>query len=191
MKYEDLIGPFLGPGFSYREIVQVGNSRKGMPPERLRPNLGPALIVANTLRTRMLERGVVGLRVNAAYRATGGAKNSQHKFNRALDLDLMSGNYDKTAEYYEEAVRLWCEMGGADGSHPIGLGLYCAARQIGGIRVHIDVGLRARTWQMIGAKAIKPWVVGGRNVPLARYLADRHGWRVPAEDDDHTGAELA
>jgi hypothetical protein len=99
-------------------------------------------------------------------------------------------DYDQTAAYYEEAVRLWCETGGAEGTFAMGLGLYCGARATGGIRVHIDVGLRARTWQMVGPNSIKPWVVDKRNVPLARYLAHANGWEPPVVDDDHEGGEL-
>lgn len=192
MSYEASTAALLAPGFTYAELVNPSKHNKQLPPESLQPNIGPALILANTLRARMLERfpTLAGIKLAAAYRPKGGASKSQHKFNRALDLDLFPADYDKTGAWYEEAVRLWCETGGAEGTFAMGLGLYCGPRSTGGIRVHVDVGLRARTWQMQGTKSIRPWVVAGRNVPLARYLAHKRGWSPPVDEDDHEGAEL-
>ena len=113
----------------------------------------PTLRLANVLRERVLAIGGRGLRVAAAYRPTGGASRSQHKKNAALDLDLLSDDYHLTAEFYREAVRLWCEVGA---ELDVGLGLYCGAGRRGGIRVHIDTGARCRTWQLSGRAYIRP-----------------------------------
>ena len=113
MTYADTLAPELGRGFSYGEIVKPGSTRHAMPPEYMWRRLLPTLGLANELRARMqARRTIAGLRVNAAYRPRGGAANSQHKFNRALDLDLLPGDAKtpgmQTA-YYEEAVKLWID----------------------------------------------------------------------------------
>jgi uncharacterized protein YcbK (DUF882 family) len=145
----------LGRGFAYSEIVSVkALHRKLRPPRSMQGSMIPTLQFANVLRDRMVEEGARGLRVAAAYRPIGGAKGSQHRKNRALDLDLLPGNYDLTAVYYEVAVRTWQEW--VAQGHETGLGLYCPEGARGGIRVHVDIGYRTRTWQLWRGKYVQP-----------------------------------
>lgn len=151
------------PGFAPGEIVQfrgAAQTRKAMPPRRLWSRIGPTLDAANLLRTRMVAHGASGLILRAAYRPRGGAPNSAHKSNAAVDLDLMARDvarfhelgFDLRAIYAEEAVRLWCEHGAA--MH-IGLGLYGPAGRDWTWRVHLDT-VRCRTWQHAGARLVRP-----------------------------------
>lgn len=146
-EYRSILTPQLGKGFEFGELVKPGNRRLEVPPtERLMRRMLATLELANELRARMVAIGCKGLRINAAYRPKGGAALSQHKYNRALDLDLLQPDYDKKAVYYEEAVKLWVEAA----KHAyIGLGFYCPGDACAGIRVHIDVGGygHSRTWQ--------------------------------------------
>jgi hypothetical protein len=175
------------PGFAPSEIVQLSGaaaSRKGMPPRRLWDRIAPTLIVANDLRRRMIAHGATGLLVRAAYRPSGGASNSAHKSNAALDLDLIPGDVarikllgvDLRSLYAEEAVRLWCESGAV---LRIGLGLYGPAGRDWTWRVHIDT-TRCRSWQHAGSRIVRP--------PSTVTIAKRLGLRLPTdtetEDDD-------
>jgi hypothetical protein len=145
----------LGRGFEYHEIVSIkALYRKLKPPQKMWDRMVPTLRFAADLRARMLDEGAAGLRVAAAYRPVGGAKGSQHKQNRALDLDLLPGNYDLTVVYYEIAVAIWQHWVGE--GHEVGLGLYCPEGAKGGIRVHVDIGYRTRTWQLWRGKYVKP-----------------------------------
>jgi hypothetical protein len=144
--YAACLASSLSPGFSINELVN-GTRTKMLPPEHMWDRMKRPLQLANALRDVMKEKhGAPGLRVNAAFRPVGGARNSMHKMNRALDLDLLPGDYKLTHVYYEEAVRLWCTLGRDE---PIGLGLYCPGDACNGIRVHIDSGFypRSRHWQ--------------------------------------------
>lgn len=169
------------PHFKPGEIL-ANVYNKSLPPPKLWNNIVAPLFVANLLRARMARYEIDGLRVNAAYRPEGGASNSQHKHNRALDLDLLPSDVKRIPglknTYYREAVALWCELGGDTGDYPMGLGLYCGAKLKGGIRVHIDIGYRARTWQLSGKNYIKP--------PLARRLAAELNLTPPVAEDDHS-----
>ena len=167
----------LGRGFVFKEIVRPfyadvrGRFRE--PPRRLWTRIVPTLAVANDLRRRVCldpvgDVRLRGLRVAAAYRPKGGARRSQHKSNAALDLDLLPGDLRHTRWFYEQAVRLWCEYGA---ELQMGLGLYCSSRARGGMRVHIDTGFKARTWQISGGRSLRPFVHLGRPVPLAVDLA--------------------
>jgi hypothetical protein len=150
-----------------------------MPPRRLWERIAPTLIVANNLRARMIAQGATGLLVRAAYRPSGGASNSAHKSNAALDLDLIPGDVarikllgsDLRAIYAEEAVRLWCEHGAA---MRIGLGLYGPAGRDWTWRVHIDT-TRCRTWQHAGSRVVRP--------PAAHRIASRLGLALPTGID--------
>lgn len=145
-EYADSLASALAPGFSIDEIVN-GSRTKILPPKHLWPYMRRTLQIANILRDVMkTKHGAHGLRVNAAYRPEGGARNSMHKSNRALDLDLLPGDYELTRVYYEEAVRLWCDLGRYEA---IGLGLYCPGDACQGLRVHLDTGYypRSRHWQ--------------------------------------------
>lgn len=170
------------PGFAPGEIVQftgAAASRKAMPPRRLWARMADTLDVANELRKRMIAHGATGLLVRAAYRPHGGAANSAHKTNAALDLDLIPGDvarikllgYDLRAIYAEEAVRLWCEHGA---EHDIGLGLYGPAGRDWTWRVHIDT-TRCRTWQHAGSRVVRP--------PAAHGIAARLGLALPTDTD--------
>lgn len=128
------------------------------------------LQLANLLRERMLLRGARGLRIQAAFRPLGGVKTSAHKHNRALDLDLLPGDFtpELKAAFYEEAVKLYCELGHAE---VLGLGLYCARGKQAGLRVHLDAGhgFKSRTWQ--GVPSIRP--------PACHVIATRLGLTLP------------
>jgi hypothetical protein len=145
--YAEVLAPQLGHGFVIGELVKPGQRRFTLPPRSYWARMLRPLQLANELRAVMVkDHGARGLRVNAAFRPTGGAANSQHKWNRALDLDLLTSDRHLTKAYYEEAVRMWCEYGH---NEPIGLGLYCRGDVCAGIRVHIDAGgyMRSRHWQ--------------------------------------------
>jgi len=165
--YEEVIKDHLSPGFDYGELVKPGNRRFVLPPKHMWRRMFAPLALANRLRDRMMELGAGGLVINAAYRPLGGAPNSQHKFNRALDLDLLPQDMTEAMKsmYYEEAVRLWVSAG----EHRVGLGLYCARDACAGRRVHLDVGYRTRTWQ-------HGYAAGS---PDALLIAERLGLEVP------------
>jgi hypothetical protein len=150
MAYIDVVGPHLGPGFVYSELVKRGSPRHVLPPEKWWPRMVRPLQLANLLRSRMLERGARGLRIQAAFRPLGGALASQHKTNRALDLDLLPEDYELAGAYAEEAVRLLCEMAPTES---LGVGIYGRRKTYRTIRVHLDVGKHAerdRGWQISG-----------------------------------------
>lgn len=184
--YRATIARALAPGFGFAEICRPHNRRFVLPPERMWPRIIRPLQLANELRAIMIkDHGANGLRCNAAYRPDGGAPNSQHRHNRALDLDLLPRDYGLTRVYYEEAVRLWCEYGH---NERFGLGLYCSRDVQQGIRVHIDIGYYTRTWQH-GA---------GTGRADAFLIAERLGLDVPVgkrtrevddeSSDDENGA---
>jgi uncharacterized protein YcbK (DUF882 family) len=141
--------------------VVAGTHNRVLPPQEMWDRLIPAMRFANELRRRMVERhGARGLRIAAAYRPTGGATNSQHKHNRALDLDLLTSDYGLTNKYYAEAVQLFREYTG-----PIGLGTYCRPTAMGGIRIHVDVGHKRRSWNIYGGKTTSSPSHVVRNTP--------------------------
>jgi uncharacterized protein YcbK (DUF882 family) len=146
----------LGHGFAYTELVSwKGLHRKRMPPRYMWDRIIPAMQFANALRWHMVAAGARGLNIVAAYRPIGGAKYSQHKYNRALDLDLLRGDYHLATEYYRVAAGLY-ESVLADGFRA-GLGFYCGPTATGGIRVHIDVGRsRSSSWTISGGKQWSP-----------------------------------
>lgn len=65
----------------------------------------PTLALAIELRERMVAAGARGLEVHAAYRPEGGAPDSQHKHNAALDLDLLPGDDRLMRTYVEVAAQ--------------------------------------------------------------------------------------
>lgn len=146
-QYAAFLAPHLAPGFAFRELV-TGARRKFMPPQSMWKRMVRTLELANELRYVMMTHGAHGLRINAAYRPSGGAGDSAHIYNCALDLDLLKQDYHLTKVYYDEATKLWCEYGH---NEAIGLGFYCPGDVCQGIRVHIDVGhphkKRSRFWQ--------------------------------------------
>lgn len=177
-EYQRLLEPHCGPAFSFREICAPPSTRLALPPVEMQRNIIPTLELANELRLRMAYRcdregwAFRGLRVNAAYRPHGGAPSSQHKKNRALDLDLMFRDWDPATvkhsteirrAYYEVGVALWYENGKSGG-----FGLYCSRGKDLGVRIHIDCRSGSATWQMQGvATAIHP--------PCTYRIAERLG----------------
>jgi hypothetical protein len=175
----------LGHGFSYKELVRPRyrdfRGRFRPPPSHFWARMVPTLAAANDLRRIVCNPDgnippVGGLRIAAAFRPKGGAGRSQHKFNAALDLDLLPTDAGQARRFYREAVKLWSEYG-----RPLkmGLGLYCSSRSRGGIRVHIDTGYRCRTWQISGGKSLRPYFHEGRRVPLAINIANELGLALP------------
>jgi hypothetical protein len=169
MAYIDVVGPALAPGFVYSELVKR-TARHMLPPEKWWPRMVRPLELANLLRERMLARGAKGLRIQAAYRPAGGAALSQHKFNRALDLDLLPGDYGHARAFAEEATKLYCELGGQE---EIGIGLYGRPKSEATIRVHVDCGARTRQWHYYGKLKLT-----GERTDLVR-IAKRLGLAVP------------
>lgn len=133
----------------------------------------PTMVLVNVLRDRMIERhNARGLRIQAAYRRTGGSKYSRHKTNHAIDADLLREDRHLAGAYYEEATILWCEVGE---DYEAGLGLYCPAGRRSGIRTHWDTGTRDRTWQLTGRAYVKP----AASIKIAHHL----GLEPPTEND--------
>ena len=171
-EYAKFLEPHLAPGFAFREIVN-GNRTHRMPPRSMWSRMVRPLQIANVLRSIMITRGAKGLLVNAAYRPEGGAATSQHKYNRALDLDLFPSDYDLAPEFATEAVNLFCLNAPYES---LGLGLYGRLKSCATIRVHLDVGKHAtedRGWQIVGGKEY-----GLSKSDIAR-IAAREGWTLP------------
>lgn len=171
-QYAALLEPYLAPGFAFHEIVRFGSRTKGIPPHSMWRSMIRPLQFANELRAVMVEKhGAKGLRVNAAYRPNGGAARSMHKRNRALDLDLLPGDYGLTHVYYDEAVTLWCKYGHDEA---LGLGIYCPKDACNGIRIHIDAGgyAKSRHWQHGSRPGIADQLI----------IAKRLGLHVPGHD---------
>lgn len=176
--YEDYLETTgqLGRGFAFGELVKRWSlHRHRRPPRALWNRITPTLALANELRGRMLEAGADGLRVAAAYRPRGGSARSQHKANAALDLDLI-GDAKLRPTYYRIAAELWAEYGR---ELRVGLGFYCGSSAYGGLRVHLDTGYRARTWQYRGSKSLRPWSSKWGQVPLSMHLCERMGLTPP------------
>lgn len=162
----------IGHGFGYGEIVRPGSHRKDNPPRRLWDGFVPTFALAHELRARLLAlTDARGLNVAATFRPRGGAAGSLHKKNKAIDLDLLSVDRGFAVDFYRVAVELWCAWGDV---LDIGLGLYCAKGQAGGMRAHIDTGYRCRTWQKLGG-------VGFADPPAAVTIARGLGLRLPAK----------
>lgn len=161
----------IGRGFAYDEIVKPtrGYQRRAMPPDRLHRNIIPALRLAHDLRERMIKVGASGLAVVAVYRPEGGAARSAHKWNRAIDLQLLSRDIDANPDLprlmLAQAAELWAQQlaAGAD----IGVGTYGPPGRLYTRRVHIDIGhsksVRSRplTWTISN---------GPREPAVIRYL---------------------
>lgn len=159
-EYGIVLASELGQGFALGELVRAGSRRHRLPPRPFLGNMLPTLRLANTLRRAVLSRDVdahgpiigpigTGLAVAAAYRPEGGAKGSRHKWNQAIDLDLLGGSQldHELAfrRYYRAAVLVWYTA--AASGLRVGLGLYCNRDRCAGRRVHLDVGFKTRTWQ--------------------------------------------
>ncbi len=169
----------LGHGFSYSELVSRWSYRKRPPPRDRWHNLVLTLAAANEFRARCRAAGAAdGLSVAATYRPIGGARRSQHKTNRAIDLDRIGGG---GPAYFAEAVRFWCEYGRR---LDMGLGLYTwGSKSKGGIRVHIDTGYGVRSWHGIRSSFGRPYTINGRRYGLPIYLAHSMGLDAPTARD--------
>jgi hypothetical protein len=169
--YNAMVEPYLGPGFSYRELVHEGLQNKQLPPAAMRSRIIRPLQLANELRNRMKSRGARGLLIAAAYRPKGGAAMSQHKFNRALDLDLIPGDYELAQGFVIEAVNMLCVLGANEN---LRLGIYGRPGSCASIRVHIDTAPGARGWQHYGSKVL---TLAQSDIPK---VAAKMGLQVPA-----------
>jgi hypothetical protein len=137
----------LERGFTVAELVR--QDPPGFVPDHLEPprelwaRMVPTLALANELWARMRNAGARGLLVAAAYRPKGGAPDSQHKHNAALDLDLLPGDAHLQRTFADVAADLWREH-----EHlRCGAGTYAPRGAIWTNRVHIDTGYRFRAWQ--------------------------------------------
>ena len=156
----------LGHGFELGELVRSG-PRHMPPPMRLWRNMPATLALANELRRRMVEVGARGLTVAAAYRPAGGAADSRHKHNQALDLDLLPGDGHLQDEYVQVAAGLWREH-----EHlRMGAGTYAPDGARWSRRIHIDAGYRYRTWQGLpgGGWSARPAILGASPVDASPF----------------------
>ncbi len=132
----------LSHGFEFGELVRAG-PRHMPPPMRLWSAMVPTLALAIELRRRMVAAGVRGLAIAAAYRPQGGAADSRHKHNGALDLDLLPGDERMQLQYPKIAAELWLEH-----AHlRAGAGTYAPDGRRWSARIHLDTGYRFRCWQ--------------------------------------------
>lgn len=153
--YADYLGSFYffdNTGFVYRELVR-DDPRHRYPPRELWARMVPTFLLAWQLRERMLCHGATGLAVRAAFRPAGGERDSQHKVNAALDLDLLAADLERdgdlAAVYARTAAELWREH-----RHMrVGVGTYAAEGHATTRRVHLDTGFRHRCWQGTGTDA--------------------------------------
>jgi hypothetical protein len=168
--YKTFLGPHLGPGFGFREIVNQTRTHE-LPPRKMWPAMVRTLQLANELRDRIMKRGARGLLCNAAYRPKGGSLFSAHKKNIALDLDLMPGDYDMATGFVLEAVSMLCTHGATE---RLRIGVYGRPGSCASIRIHIDTNSGARGWQHYG----------GRELSLAKSdittMAAKLGLKIPA-----------
>lgn len=135
----------LDRGFAFGELVRAG-PRHVRPPREMWPAMVPTLALALELRSRMVSFGARGLNIAAAYRPTGGASDSRHKHNAALDLDLVDGDERLQLRFVEVAAGLWREH-----QHlRAGAGSYAPDGRRWSSRIHLDTGWRFRCWQGIG-----------------------------------------
>lgn len=169
--YEALVGPYLAPGFTYRELVNDSLQNKRLPPQKYWTRMIRPLQLANELRTRVMSRGARGLLIHAAYRPKGGALFSKHKVNCALDLDLLPGDYDMADEYVVEAVTMLCTLGHHEN---LRIGVYGKPGSCRSIRIHLDTAAGARGWQHYGSK-----VLSLAQSDIAK-VADKIGLAIPA-----------
>lgn len=176
----------LDRGFGFGEIVRGATAaRHSRPPRDLWPRIVPTLALALELRARMLAHGASGLLVAAAFRPHGGAADSRHKFNAAIDLDLLAADdRDRLAGVFARvAAQLW-----RDHEHlRAGVGTYAPDGRLWSYRVHLDTGWRFRCWQGLpgGGWAARPAALvlappDPSDLDGAAYIAGRER----AADDD-------
>lgn len=165
----------LGCGFEFGELVRAKSPRHVRPPREMWPAMVPTLALALELRERMLVHGARGLFVAAAYWPAGGAADSRHKVNAAIDLDLLPGDERLQLRYAEVAAELWREH-----KHlRVGAGTYAPESSRGTHRVHLDTGWRHRCWQGLpgGGWAQRPAILDlafdsdDLDQPIERFVA--------------------
>ncbi len=130
--------------FSAHEITYLRQLKKNVePPRKDWPNIITTLHLAEALRTALGCPLLVGNGYRPAdyNKSVGGAKDSQHIYFRALDLDLPEKAKERRRDLFEEAARLFVTYGRG---LKIGLGFYAPHSSN---RVHIDAGFRMRTWE--------------------------------------------
>ncbi len=143
--YQEYLGSFGIRHFTAREVTLL--RRWGVVREPMRATwaaMVPTLQLADMVREELGHPLAVG----SGYRPTdynsavGGATNSQHLHNRAVDLDLPTGYTDTEHRVaFADAVgRLWHEY---SGTLKMGMGVY----EDNPRRIHIDTGYRARFWE--------------------------------------------
>lgn len=163
----------LDRGFSFGELVRGGSPRHVRPPREMWPAMVPTLALAVELRSRMVSFGASGLHINAAFRPEGGASDSRHKHNAALDLDLLLGDERLQLRFVEVAAEIWREH-----EHlRAGAGSYAPDGRRWSGRIHLDTGWRFRCWQGIGdgrwskRPAILELAYQDDDQPVERYVA--------------------
>lgn len=116
-----------------------------VPPKGIRTNILDALTLADKVRDEMDFPLSIpnGYRPKAYNKMVKGARRSTHINNWAVDVQLTRKNRDWDTQkfFYEFAVALHMTEEAKD--LKMGLGLY--ARN-GGIRIHIDTGVKYRYW---------------------------------------------
>ncbi len=123
------------------QLLRLGETAP-VPPKSMWQNILPALRLAEEIRELVGHPLVVGngYRPRALNKRAGGARNSQHIYYRALDLDLprsLAGLRQYQSTLYAAVATVFLR-------HPnmkIGFGIY---RRNAGNRVHIDAGGRWR-----------------------------------------------
>lgn len=144
----------LGHGYEHAELVRRGSPRHLDPPRQLWSAGVVTLRLAIDLRQRMIGAGARGLLVHAAYRTAGGATDSRHKANAALDLDLMRGDADLGPDLLRAGAAIY-----AGGAHlAVGVGSYHPPRSTWTRRIHLDACTRTvrTTWQISGGDYVRP-----------------------------------
>lgn len=167
----------LGRGYAHQEIVQHGQYNKLEPPRKLWRNGVTALGLGIMLRERAVDMlGCSGVLIHAGHRMRGGAKQSQHRWNRAYDFGLLQKDHNKSLHWTRLLVQLWCEFGERT---KMGLGLYMPRGQNGCTVCHVDAGFRCRTYQAHGReqdgtpKYVSP--------PAAFAIAEMIGLKPPVK----------
>jgi len=154
LRWHGLLGP--AQGFGVTELVRPGSRRHVAPPRKMWQAMVPTLAAAVELRRRVVSAGGRGLIVAAAYRPEGGAADSRHKHNAALDLDLFAEDRRLAAAYLRIAARFFAELAAPLN---LGMGTYHPEPAAWTRRVHLDAGTRdhdGACWQIHDGGYITP-----------------------------------
>ena len=144
LRWHGVIGAEIG--FAYEEIVRRASARHLEPERHLWASAIATLRLAIELRTLAIRFGARGLVVAAAYRPLGGASDSRHKANAAIDLDLLAADHQLGREYLRAGARIY-----ASHAHlGVGVGSYHPAGVDWTRRIHLDACTRQRRtcWQI-------------------------------------------